>query len=334
MIRPVLISRRSDTSRVNRPAILSQIANITIAFSPHIRMGGINETVTEDDLAALRRRLQKPGPVVARARSTSQAADGDISAEDSFFGSDVGTVDTANKDDEEDSMCSTAAIVNGPSSPRPLTHSKSSSDHTAGPAPSLSSGSPSTSKSATNDAPNAPSNASIVTTASSHPTLIPRHPPAADLRPEKSAYSTLMTATNLRMGGIASLALTPNAEASAYTRTPNARYSMGPTPEMFALSNVFPQRLSDSKVLRETLSSCERDIHGKIVPFSSGSEIEELASGKGKDAAARLGGSLAGMLENLDVFVLPGESLLDQVCVLHIVLLMYSIKFDFFFRRM
>jgi hypothetical protein len=75
--------------------------------------------------------------------------------------------------------------------------------------------------------------------------------------------------------------------------------------DAYALSEIFPQRLSDSKVFRETLERCDADTAITLTPSSSK---------KGKEVDMSLSaGTLAGLMENLDVFVLPGESLLDQV---------------------
>ena len=123
------------------------------------------------------------------------------------------------------------------------------------------------------------------------------------------------------MGGIEQPTLAPSTQSvdapvSPVPTSPVRKPSFEPSPDVYALSEVFPYRLSDSKMYRDALERCDKTTDGV-----EGFEVALVQKGKAVDldadvgASLRAGGTLSGMLENLDVFVLPGESVLDQVRV-------------------
>ena len=230
--------------------------------------------------------LDRPRSIAIQRRVTNGSVSGsEVCEDESCWGKDESEsgIDEMDPEEEMESICSTAAIVNGPSTPQSLVTSLLSDNTIVGSLQPLPSPNP-----------------SVSTFALSQSTCIPRHPPTVDLRPEKAAYNTLVAGTNLRMGGNISTSLAPNPSTP-----PMRRHTFGPTPDAYALSEIFPQRLSDSTVFRTTLERC--DVDTSVVLASVRSE-----KGKGVETSLQAG-TLAGMMENLDVFVLPGESLLDQV---------------------
>lgn len=219
------------------------------------------------------------------------------------------------RSDDEESVCSNEAIVNGPSSRRRRRRSYAVS-HISG--TTLVSSSVGNSRRVSSSAASSTVVSNNVTRRKASRR---RHRPPTDLRPEKSAYSTLSSNTNLRMGGIEQPTLAPSTQSvdapvSPVPTSPVRKPSFEPSPDVYALSEVFPYRLSDSKMYRDALERCDKTTDGV-----EGFEVALVQKGKAVDldadvgASLRAGGTLSGMLENLDVFVLPGESVLDQVRV-------------------